>query len=145
MRELFARMQTIVARPGTLMFASTRLVLNRRSFGWSRTSLVGGAGAGTKSVGRAGAVAVWMGREVQDCGMRRNGVACAMGRSDAETLVAVSDLGFCKPSSLVVVSFYKFADLPDYADMRTPLRELCEAHVRCLSCNNLTGNSIVGQ
>ncbi|CAM6105513.1 unnamed protein product [Calypogeia fissa] len=31
-------------------------------------------------------------------------------------------------SSLVVVSFYKFADLPDYAEMRTPLRELCDVH-----------------
>ncbi|XP_057872449.2 rhodanese-like domain-containing protein 7 [Cryptomeria japonica] len=28
--------------------------------------------------------------------------------------------------SLVVVSFYKFADFPDHADMRSPLRELCE-------------------
>lgn len=35
-------------------------------------------------------------------------------------------------SSLMVVSFYKFADLPDYAEMRTPLRELCDTHVRCL-------------
>lgn len=29
-------------------------------------------------------------------------------------------------SSLVVVSFYKFADFPDHAEMRSPLRELCE-------------------
>lgn len=28
--------------------------------------------------------------------------------------------------SLVVVSFYKFADFPDHADMRKPLKELCE-------------------
>lgn len=28
--------------------------------------------------------------------------------------------------SLVVVSFYKFADFPDHADMRTPLKELCQ-------------------
>ncbi|KAH9308843.1 hypothetical protein KI387_036754, partial [Taxus chinensis] len=28
--------------------------------------------------------------------------------------------------SLVLVSFYKFADFPDHADMRSPLRELCE-------------------
>ncbi|KAG6547121.1 hypothetical protein Mapa_011373 [Marchantia paleacea] len=119
-------MQAILARPGTLMYANTRCVLNRWSSGWSRTSLLGGGG--TKSVGRAGAGAVWMGREVQDFGMRRNGVTCAMIRSDTENQVAVADLGCCKPSSLVVVSFYKFADLPDYADMRMPLRELCEAH-----------------
>eukprot|EP00257_Ricinus_communis_P017372 XP_015575798.1 rhodanese-like domain-containing protein 7 isoform X1 [Ricinus communis] len=29
-------------------------------------------------------------------------------------------------TSLVVVSFYKFADFPDHADMRKPLKELCE-------------------
>lgn len=28
--------------------------------------------------------------------------------------------------SLVVVSFYKFADFPDYARLRTPLKELCQ-------------------
>lgn len=27
---------------------------------------------------------------------------------------------------LVVVSFYKFADFPDHADLRKPLKELCE-------------------
>lgn len=32
-----------------------------------------------------------------------------------------SDLG-----SLVVVSFYKFANFPDHADFRKPLKELCE-------------------
>uniref|UniRef100_A0A1J3FH91 Rhodanese-like domain-containing protein 7 n=1 Tax=Noccaea caerulescens TaxID=107243 RepID=A0A1J3FH91_NOCCA len=32
-----------------------------------------------------------------------------------------SDLG-----SLVVVSFYKFADFPDHADLRNPLKDLCE-------------------
>ncbi|KAK3230395.1 hypothetical protein Dsin_002276 [Dipteronia sinensis] len=30
------------------------------------------------------------------------------------------------PTSLVVVSFYKFADFPDYAGFRKPLKELCE-------------------
>ncbi|KAJ4834880.1 Rhodanese-like domain-containing protein 7 [Turnera subulata] len=29
-------------------------------------------------------------------------------------------------STLVVVSFYKFADFPDHADMRKPLKDLCE-------------------
>ncbi|KAF8047741.1 hypothetical protein N665_2848s0003 [Sinapis alba] len=29
-------------------------------------------------------------------------------------------------SSLVVVSFYKFADFPDHADLRKPLKDLCE-------------------
>jgi len=32
-----------------------------------------------------------------------------------------SDLG-----SLVVVSFYKFADFPEHADFRKPLKDLCE-------------------
>ncbi|KAL6980866.1 Aldo-keto reductase str7 [Sarracenia purpurea var. burkii] len=30
------------------------------------------------------------------------------------------------PQSLVVVSFYKFADFPDHTDMRKPLKDLCE-------------------
>lgn len=30
---------------------------------------------------------------------------------------------------LVVVSFYKFANLPDYEQKRAPLKELCEANV----------------
>lgn len=29
-------------------------------------------------------------------------------------------------STLVVVSFYKFADFPDHAEMRKPLKDLCE-------------------
>ena len=28
--------------------------------------------------------------------------------------------------ALVVVSFYRFADFPDHADFRRPLKELCE-------------------
>ncbi|KAH7548235.1 hypothetical protein ACOSP7_032383 [Xanthoceras sorbifolium] len=33
---------------------------------------------------------------------------------------------FANPTPLVVVSFYKFADFPDHADFRKPLKELCE-------------------
>lgn len=33
---------------------------------------------------------------------------------------------------LVVVSFYKFADFPDHADLRKPLKELCERLVDSL-------------
>lgn len=33
---------------------------------------------------------------------------------------------------LVVVSFYKFADFPDHADLRKPLKALCERLVDCL-------------
>lgn len=33
-------------------------------------------------------------------------------------------------SALVVVSFYKFADFPDHAVMRMPLKDLCEELVR---------------
>ncbi|GFP89382.1 rhodanese-like domain-containing protein 7 [Phtheirospermum japonicum] len=41
-------------------------------------------------------------------------------------------IGVCEATSgnvecpLVVVSFYKFADFPDHADLRKPLKELCE-------------------
>ncbi|KAK4734179.1 hypothetical protein R3W88_008440 [Solanum pinnatisectum] len=34
--------------------------------------------------------------------------------------------GLSSESQLVVVSFYKFADFPDHADLRKPLKELCE-------------------
>ncbi|XAR66041.1 hypothetical protein NMG60_11012089 [Bertholletia excelsa] len=34
--------------------------------------------------------------------------------------------GESSPESLVVVSFYKFADFPDHADLRKPLKDLCE-------------------
>ncbi|KAI4306566.1 hypothetical protein L6164_029831 [Bauhinia variegata] len=37
-----------------------------------------------------------------------------------------SELESGDPQSLVVVSFYKFADFPDHAHMRKPLKELCE-------------------
>lgn len=33
-------------------------------------------------------------------------------------------------STLVVVSFYRFADFPDHAEMRKPLKELCEQEVK---------------
>lgn len=33
---------------------------------------------------------------------------------------------------LVVVSFYKFTDFPDHADLRKPLKQLCEDLVRTL-------------
>lgn len=42
---------------------------------------------------------------------------CSQGRPEYDE----SDLG-----SLVVVSFYKFADFPDHADFRKPLKDLCE-------------------
>ncbi|KAK9125353.1 hypothetical protein Scep_014199 [Stephania cephalantha] len=32
--------------------------------------------------------------------------------------------------SLVVISFYKFADFPDHADQRKPLKDLCDEEVR---------------
>ncbi|KAF8028203.1 hypothetical protein BT93_E0951 [Corymbia citriodora subsp. variegata] len=39
----------------------------------------------------------------------------------------VDDLGAePEPPALVVVSFYKFADFPDHADLRQPLKDLCE-------------------
>lgn len=47
---------------------------------------------------------------------------------------------------LVVVSFYKFASLPDCQEMRAPLRELCETHVRLslwLLCRHLIMSTVV--
>ncbi|KAK4277713.1 hypothetical protein QN277_015667 [Acacia crassicarpa] len=44
------------------------------------------------------------------------------GKPDSENLEPQSD----DPQSLVVVSFYKFADFPDHANMRKPLKALCE-------------------
>ncbi|KAJ8552891.1 hypothetical protein K7X08_020284 [Anisodus acutangulus] len=38
----------------------------------------------------------------------------------------VEGSGSSSDSQLVVVSFYKFADFPDHADLRKPLKELCE-------------------
>lgn len=35
--------------------------------------------------------------------------------------------------SLVVVSFYKFADFPDHADLRKPLKQLCQDLVLLIS------------
>ena len=35
-------------------------------------------------------------------------------------------------STLVVVSFYKFADFPDHADLRAPLKQLCQQLVYML-------------
>ncbi|KAL5711445.1 Aldo-keto reductase str7 [Ranunculus cassubicifolius] len=46
--------------------------------------------------------------------------------NDSRTLeVGIEDLGE-KLKSLVVVSFYKFADLDDYGELRKPLKDLCE-------------------
>jgi predicted sulfurtransferase len=51
-------------------------------------------------------------------------------------MTAISRCFFSGPNdpldsqSLVVVSFYKFADFPDHANMRTPLKDLChQLHV----------------
>lgn len=52
-------------------------------------------------------------------------VASAIATTEKESTPA-------PPSSLVVVSFYKFADLPDYPSKRLPLKELCEELVSLL-------------
>lgn len=38
----------------------------------------------------------------------------------------VEGSGLSSEPQLVVVSFYKFADFPDHANLRKPLKELCE-------------------
>ncbi|XP_074359290.1 rhodanese-like domain-containing protein 7 isoform X1 [Apium graveolens] len=51
--------------------------------------------------------------------------------SSTTTKLAASDgqNGVVSESTLVVVSFYKFADFPDHADFRAPLKQLCQ-HLR---------------
>ena len=44
----------------------------------------------------------------------------------ASPVVASDDSEAQSRDSLVVVSFYKFADFPDHADFRNPLKGLCE-------------------
>lgn len=41
-------------------------------------------------------------------------------------------------SLMIVVTFYKFVQLPDYVEMRSPLRSLCQAH-------NLSGTILLAQ
>ncbi|CAH2058594.1 unnamed protein product [Thlaspi arvense] len=54
-------------------------------------------------------------------GAIRQSMATASQCFSSRPEAAESDLG-----SLVVVSFYKFADFPDHADFRKPLKDLCE-------------------
>ncbi|KAI3783547.1 hypothetical protein L1987_42631 [Smallanthus sonchifolius] len=42
------------------------------------------------------------------------------------SISVIADSGDAEEVQLVVVSFYKFADFPDHADLRKPLKELCE-------------------
>ncbi|KAL2614161.1 hypothetical protein R1flu_025853 [Riccia fluitans] len=133
-----AGLVTVTRLPSStsLMLVSARGIFNRVSSRWSggvvvfaarRRAAVGG--------GRRGIVrieALHMGQESNGSGIQKNGAStCALVRN----IISINDLGDAapseadkKPSSLVVVSFYKFTDLPDYADMRVPLREVCEAH-----------------
>ncbi|KAL3698973.1 hypothetical protein R1sor_016995 [Riccia sorocarpa] len=66
---------------------------------------------------------------ISTCTLVRNSISVDGGDCGNEDRGAAAPSKDDKaPSCLVVVSFYKFADLPDYADMRVPLREVCEAH-----------------
>lgn len=56
----------------------------------------------------------------------RNATASAMKEEQEQEQEQVSVSGSDDP--LVVVSFYKFANLPDYEEKRAPLKELCETH-----------------
>lgn len=60
-------------------------------------------------------------------------VACSSSGPFRQTMTTVSKCFSTNPeavgsakSSLLVVSFYKFADFPDHADLRKPLKDLCE-------------------
>ncbi|KAL0775385.1 hypothetical protein Bca101_040537 [Brassica carinata] len=65
-------------------------------------------------------------------------VACSSSGPIRQNMTTVSQCFSTNPealesdkSSLLVVSFYKFADFPDHADLRKPLKDLCE--VLCVS------------
>lgn len=65
-------------------------------------------------------------------------VACSSAGAIRQSMATVSQVFSSRPEScesdlgsLVVVSFYKFADFPDHADFRKPLKDLCEELV-CL-------------
>lgn len=45
------------------------------------------------------------------------------------SISGISESGDAEELQLVVVSFYKFADFPDHADLRKPLKDLCESLV----------------
>lgn len=60
-------------------------------------------------------------------------VACSSSGPIRQNMTTVSQCFSTKQeavesdkSSLLVVSFYKFADFPDHADLRKPLKDLCE-------------------
>ncbi|KAH9702939.1 Rhodanese-like domain-containing protein 7 [Citrus sinensis] len=59
--------------------------------------------------------------------------SCFTGSTDPTTISgrpvltnSVPESGDPNSSSLVVISFYKFADFPDHANLRKPLKRLCE-------------------
>lgn len=64
------------------------------------------------------------------CG-RTMACACSRAFSGVVASLATREAASGAPDHppLVVVSFYKFADVPDHADMRKPLKNLCEDEV----------------
>jgi hypothetical protein len=68
-------------------------------------------------------------------GVVRSVSGSAMGQEAGEGKAGSSGNGAVEQGTeerapLVVVSFYKFANLPDYEQKRAPLKELCETYVR---------------
>ncbi|KAD4585849.1 hypothetical protein E3N88_23450 [Mikania micrantha] len=57
-----------------------------------------------------------------------NGVSLSSSSVSANpvSISRIEESGNADELQLVVVSFYKFADFPDHADLRQPLKELCE-------------------
>ncbi|KAI3508406.1 hypothetical protein L1887_23413 [Cichorium endivia] len=69
-----------------------------------------------------------------NCKGLSQGVTISNGLSSSSSSVAanpvsvsgIDESGEAEELQLVVVSFYKFADFPDHADLRKPLKDLCE-------------------
>ena len=59
---------------------------------------------------------------------------CFSGPSPAVPIPTACEVQEVDSVSLVVVSFYKFADFPDHAEFRSPLKKLCQELVLVLSC-----------
>ncbi|KAL3834741.1 hypothetical protein ACJIZ3_009477 [Penstemon smallii] len=55
-----------------------------------------------------------------------NSHSLAISKCFSSNAHSVTVCGSLEECPLVVVSFYKFADFPDHADLRKPLKELCE-------------------
>ena len=64
----------------------------------------------------------------QQISPRLQNIALAVERLNAEEGIALQE-----EKSLIVASFYKFVELPDYRALRQPIRQICEDNVMFLT------------